>query len=250
MELTPAKTLREILRLRPRAIEALDIAIGPGFWHYLDRTFSEMCREKDLDPALLLHRISALSRVSDGSDWSITPVYDLVDHLAEDHLRFRERDLPGIEQQLAECNPSDFPPGFPLADFQLQFHSFKIDFLLHMNEEEEFLFPKALRTEAYVLHPDSHPETFRGNIGAYYDMLRTPDLEIKQMLAALRKKIAEEAAPSTPALDRIRNRVEDLESRAARHADLEVEVLLPKALEMERMLMRRSENAELAGEAN
>lgn len=241
-------SLREILRLRPRAIEALDIAIGAEFWNNLDRPLSNVCRDKALKPNVLLHRIATLPQVPGESDWSERPVYDLVDHLADDHRRFRERDIPGIEQRLAECDPSDFPREFLREEFQLLFRAFKIDFLLHMNEEEEFLFPKSLRTEACLQHPELPPETYRGSVSAYSGtILRTPEREIKQMLNALRQKIAEQIGPSTPALDRIRNRVEDLDSRASRHADLVIEVLLPKVLVMERKLNRRLEYPELTG---
>lgn len=248
MELSPTMTVREILRLRPRAIEALDIAVGPEFWNYQDRPFSELCREKSLHSRTLLHSIATLPGPIEEGKWSRAPIYDVVDHLVAEHGRFRDRDIPGIEKQLAECDPTDFPSEFPLEEFRLRFHSFKIDFLLHMNEEEEYLFPKALRTEACLRHPGMAPEPCCVSVDAYSgSILRDPEMELKQMLKSLSRMAAPETGPSTPALDRIHNRVVDLDDRVSRHADLEVQVLLPKVLEMERTLKRRIEDRELTG---
>lgn len=247
MDLSPTMTLREILRLRPRAIEVLEIAVGAEFWNYQDRPFSDLCRDRSLHAKTLLHSIATLPDPIEPGKWSKAPIYDVVDHLVDEHRRFRDRDIPGIEQQLAECDPEDFPPDFQLEEFRLRFHSFKIDFLLHMNEEEEYLFPKALRTEACLKHPGLAPESFCASVDAYSgSVLRNPELELKQMLKSLTKMLTLEAGPSTPTLDRIRNRMEDLDDRASRHADLEIEVLLPKSMEMERKLQCRIEDSEMA----
>jgi iron-sulfur cluster repair protein YtfE (RIC family) len=239
MSITLRTTLRDLLARRPRAVEVLEIAMGEGFWHDLDFSLAEAARDHALDPESLLRRLSSLPGTAPGSDFDRSPLYALLDFLTADHRRFREDDLPGLERMLAEAAPEEFGGGTLLEDLRASLHSFKIDFLLHMHEEEEFLFPKALRTEASVLHPELSSESFRGSVGAYSAvMLHTPEQQVKELAAALVRQ-AGEAVDLSPALSRFRERLEDFSARLVRHADLETRVLMPRALAMEKILHRR-----------
>lgn len=240
MSITMQTPIREILALRPRAVEVFESAMGSDFWGLLDLPLGEAARDQSVDPDALLRRLSSLPGTAPGTDFDRSPLYVLIDFLAEDHRRFRGEDLPGLERMLAEAAPEEFGGAPLLADLRASLHSFKIDFLLHMHEEEDFLFPKALRTEASVAHPDLSSEAFRGSVGAYSNvMLHTPEHQVKELVASLvRKAVAAGDAPST-ALDRFRKFLEDFADRLVHHADLETRNLMPRALAMEKVLHRR-----------
>lgn len=241
MAITLNSTIREILRERPRAVEVLEAAVGADFWNGLGFPLSDLGSDKHVDATVLLLRIQELPSTLGELDWSKAPLYELVDRLAADHRRFRETDLPLIERLLEDLDAGEATPGNPLEALRVEFHAFKIDFLLHMNEEEEFLFPKALRTEASIQHPQITPETFRGSVTAYSPvMLHTPEVQIKQLVVEMVARLKGPVTLATPALERLRAHLEDLEGRIIRHADLEIEYLLPRTLAQERALHRRA----------
>lgn len=232
--------VRDILRHRPLSVMVLDIASGEGFWHYLDNPLGDFCQARDLDPAALLYQLANLPATLPEKDWAQAPLYELIDRLAEDHRHFREKDLPHLERQLAQTEPAEFPPEVSLEDLRAAFHSFKIDFLLHMNEEEDYLFPKALRTEASVEHPALSAETFTGTVAAYpSNMLHMPEHQVKALAVDLLRKSAGSGEEPSPALERFRAGLEEFATRLVRHADLEAEVLMPRTLALEKRLNDR-----------
>lgn len=243
MSLSTGQTLREILRFRPRAIDVLQEASRSRFWQALDRTLEEFCRDSGWDPASLASRIEALPFDARDRDWTKAPLYHLVDRLTRDHHEFREQDLAGIERLLSAGDPTVFPEDYPWESIKREFHSFKIDFYLHMEEEEAFLFPKVLKTEASLFHPEMTPESFKGSVSVYSGtMLHTPEFELKEMVSHLRRKTGRGGAEvrSFPLLGIIDGLMVDLEAKLAHHAKLETEVLLPRTLEMEADLNRRN----------
>jgi iron-sulfur cluster repair protein YtfE (RIC family) len=192
MAITLQTPIREILALRPRAVEVFESAMGMDFWHVLDLPLVEAARDLAVDPESLLRRLSALPGTAPGVDFERSPLYVL------------------------------------------------IDFLLHMHEEEDFLFPKALRTEASVAHPDLSSEAFRGSVGAYSNvMLHTPEHQLKELAGSLVRKAGAAKSDPSSALDRFRKLLEDFADRLVRHADLETGNLMPRALAMEKILHRR-----------
>lgn len=240
MSLTLQTSLRDLLARRPRAVEVLENSLGGGFWRDLDRSLEEAARDHAVDPGSLLRLLDSLPGTAPDADFERSPLHLLLDFLALDHRRFRQEDLPELERMLSEAAPEEFGGGTLLADLRASLHSFKIDFLLHMHEEEEFLFPKALRTEASVAHPDLSSESYRGSVGAYSAvMLHTPEHQVKELAASLVRKAGSAGGPPSPAVDRFRKVLEDFAARLVRHADLETGILMPRALAMEKVLHRR-----------
>lgn len=242
MPITSETTLREALRIRPRSVEALEDAAGFDFWNHLDHTLSDFCNVLSLDREALLAKLGSLPQDPPDRAWSSLPLYRLVDRLVRDHAGFRGSDLPEIERLLFTGDASVFPADYPLEAVKAEFHSFKIDFLLHMEEEEGYLFPKVLRTEGSLNHPEIAPESYKGSVAAYpYTMLHTPELRLKEMISDLRRRAGWSRSPgeSYPLVREVEDRMESLEAKLVRHAGLETDILLPRTLQMEKKLDRR-----------
>lgn len=246
MRISPETTIREILRLRPRFVEVLGEKTGSEFWHHLDRSLAEFCDILSQDVTLLSARFTELPLDQSAMDWTALPLHRLLDRLTNDHADFREKDLPEIERLLFTPDPSAFPEDYPVQSMQTEFHTFKIDFTLHMEEEETFLFPLILRTEACVKHPDLTPETFKGSVSVYPGtMLHTPEMMIKKMASDLREKVGRRntGLKGFPLLEQIARKMQSLEIRLVLHADLETGILLPRTKVLEERLKRRSREA-------
>jgi hypothetical protein len=111
-----------------------------------------------------------------------------------------------------------------------------------MEEEERFLFPKILRTEACWLHPDLIPEVHIGlNRLLAPVMTDSPEEKLKQMISIILDNIQNQVALdpiSTPAAE-IHSHVQSLRNRLVAHANLETDVLYPRAIRMEKDLAAR-----------
>src|SRR5262245_34774468 len=134
MEFSPQTTIRDILHRRPRAVEVFEGTVGGRFWGFLDRTVEDLGAEASLSPDLLLRRLEELPGPGEGTDWTVSPLYNVVDRLMENHRRYRGTDLPELEKLIASIREQDFQGGFPLDRLRADFHAFKIDILLHMEE--------------------------------------------------------------------------------------------------------------------
>lgn len=243
MPISNDTTVREILRQRPRFVEVLADRTGFEFWHHLDRSLADFCNVLSQDATFLSARFSDLSMDPPGKDWNALPLHRLLDRLTLDHFEFREKDLPEIERLLFTPDPSVFPEDYPVQSIQNEFHTFKIEFTLHMEEEETFLFPLILRTEACVKHSDLIPETFKGSVSIYPGtLLHTPELMIKKMASELREKVGSRHAggKAFPLLEQIARKMQSMEIRLTLHADLETEILLPRTKVLEERLKRRN----------
>jgi regulator of cell morphogenesis and NO signaling len=236
-------TLRELIRSRPAGIGILEEMAGGTFWDRMDLTLSEFCRESDLSAEAVQHRIAGLPENPTHQDWPRLPLYSLIDFLTAGHRGFRARDLPEIHR-LLETLRLDFPAGQASLETLLgEFTAFRQEFSWHMEEEEEFLFPKILRTEASVRHPELYPEVFKGSIGMFSSsQLQEPEHRFHQIVTDLSERLrglvsdALHLATAKSAL----SAMQGYEARLKAHVYMECEILFPRALAMEASLLQRN----------
>jgi iron-sulfur cluster repair protein YtfE (RIC family) len=177
-------------------------------------------------------------------EWLAGPVQRLIDHLTETHREFRERDLPSIERGM-ECLLAE--PGLAseaLRSALPDFRTFRRDFHYHMEEEEAFLFPKILRTEASLRHPEAYPEVFKGSVSAFTEeMAHFPEEEFTALMEALERSLrasAQTVPPPGPAWEALLAEMSGCAAKLKAHARLESGILFRKAAEMERELRKRN----------
>jgi regulator of cell morphogenesis and NO signaling len=236
-------SLREAIRSRPLGVGVLEEEAGGAFWDRLDLTVGEFCREAGLDAGKVEHRLASLPERAERQDWPRLPLFFLVDYLAAEHRYFRARALPEVHRLLQELR-REFPSGHAALESLLgEFLAFRQEFSWHMEEEEEFLFPKILRTEASLRHPDLYPEVFKGSIGMFTpNQLQGPEHRFHEIITGLSERLRGlvsgtlHLAAAKTALAALQG----YEARLKAHAYLECEILFPRALEMEASLLRRN----------
>jgi regulator of cell morphogenesis and NO signaling len=235
-------TLREVIRSRPLAIGVLEEKAGASFWNRLDAPLEEFSRETDLDLAGLGHAIASLPENLERKDWAALPLYYLIDYLTSGHRLFRTRDLPEVHRLLDNLR-IEFPAGNESLETLLrEFTSFRREFAWHMEEEEEFLFPKILRIEASLRHPELYPEVFKGSIRIFSaQQLQGPEQLFHDLISDLSQRLnglvsdALDLAMAREALAAMHGHEASLKA----HAFLEMELLFPRALAMEASLLQR-----------
>jgi iron-sulfur cluster repair protein YtfE (RIC family) len=191
----------------------------------------------------LRSRISALPTNPGRQDWNGLPLYVLIDHLTANHRDYRRRDLPDIHRLLESLRLE--LPSYQEAVTGLlsELTAFRQEFAWHMEEEEEFLFPKILRTEASLRHPDLYPEIFKGSVSMFTQtQIHNPEETFHGLVADifLRLRAAVSDARQHPLIKETLGAIRVFESRLRAHTYVEAEILFPRALVMEAQLLQRA----------
>ena len=247
MNIESGTTLRNLIRFRPLAVETLEEYAGYRVWRQLDDSLEAFSESLGINLAAVLLQLGRLPPGPDHANWDEIPLYRLVDHLTAEHREFRERSMQEIRHLLYRHDVPPYPGGYLLKAIYQEFHVFEKSFLWHMTEEEDFLFPKILRIEACIRHPGLYPEIFKGTVGSYpLSELHAPEAGFRRMLVDVREKVRVKDPAAESAARGIEALLETLDSRIAAHARLEIDVLLPRALGLERELAARNSHGRLS----
>ena len=242
MFLSGSQTVKQILRQRPIAVEALEQALGARIWERMETPIATLCAAAGADSYALVEKLASLPPAPAEADWERKPAYWLVDRLIQDHVAFREIEMPAIMALLEEERMPAYPDGYVLKLLLQEFRHFQDDFSLHMAEEEEFLFPKILRTEASLRYPDLYSEVFKGSVRMYMPVqAHGPDEAFHDLIGGLNVRLRALTADlsGSTALKRTLSALEAFEQRLRAHIYIEGRVLLPRAVAMETSLMLR-----------
>jgi iron-sulfur cluster repair protein YtfE (RIC family) len=177
------------------------------------------------------------------SEWRSKSLNLLVDRLVEDHHSFRVQYLPQIESRLERLKAKLGPAPAPAVEALSDFRNFRREFAWHMDEEESFLYPKILRTEACLHDPDRYPEIFVGSITAFSSAhIQLPEEAFQVMFTSLSQKMR--ALPIDPlhadAMKEILPLLADFGHELASHTYLESMILFPWTAESEAVLRERA----------
>ena len=243
MILSSSQTLKQILRQRPLAAEALEREFGSIFWDKLEMPLSNLCASMGVDSHFLLEKLVALPVPPADTPWDKKPIYWLVDHLTLDHVAFRDADMPSILALMEEERMPAYPDGYVVKLLLQEFRHFQADFAKHMAEEEEFLFPKIMRNEACFRYPELGPQVFRGSVNLYLKLeTHKPEEEFKRMIVSIREKLRNQHIhrPTIELAQRAQTAMDGFALRLLAHADLETNVLFPRAGRLEQVLYENS----------
>lgn len=239
MEIDKATTLRQIIRSRPMAVEALEHAAQQEAWNHLDRGFSDFCEGLGLDHGRLKRALAAAEPARDESDWDAQPIYVLIDFLTQQHDRFRQVDLPSILHMLRQDGVPLFPDKYVFKLIEQEFLAFQDLFLEHIEEEETFLFPKVMRNEACFRYNGLRPEAYKGSVNLYLTARdRRPEEEFNRTLIGLKDKLRNLRVgdASSDRLGKVMLALGKLESLLGLHTGMENRFLFPRASRMEQEL--------------
>jgi iron-sulfur cluster repair protein YtfE (RIC family) len=238
-----APTIRQWLRKRPATAGVFEDLSGHSFWSRLDYTLAGLCLALNLDFEKARDRIAATEPAHAQEAWLSAPLYRLVDFLTENHAEFRAHDLPRMEHLLGVLRWELGLDSAPAEAAQRDFLLFRREFEMHMEEEENFLFPKILSTEACLRHPELYPEVFKGSLAMYPQaQMHLPEKAFLEMLASLTLKvrILPYAHSHGFHLEKILSEILSFGTRLQTHTGLEAEILFRRASAMEADLRKRS----------
>ena len=177
-------TLREWLAYRP-GVSRILARHGIDLCRDADLSLDEMCREKRLDPLLVMAELNRLARPPHcelGADWSVAPLGELCRHLEEIHHAFYQRELPRLAE-LASKVAAEYARSHPeTGELEQAFYRFRTRLEAHVEREQRELFPAVRRL--MELQPPAEPPDIAGLIDlleADHDYVDDELLRIRQL---------------------------------------------------------------------
>ncbi len=213
---------------------------GIKFYEYSDKTLEQVCVEKQLNVNTVIRRLESVEKGQQADQLKLNsyPIDLIIEYLKHNHYIFIKQKLPFIAR-LVEGIKSNESEGFAyMEDLKLVFPLFVEDFIQHIYHEEDTLFTYILNLnkalsghynpshlyyqmerhsiQKYAMDHDAHDDEMQGirEITKNYKTQTDCKLQIKVLIAELKS----------------------FEKELIIHANVENEILFPKALKLEQQV--------------
>ena len=236
MMISKKSTIKE-LTFENRYLEPVIERFGLKKFHW-DSSLEEVCLDHNQDPDFVVKMLYAFDDTESfpKEELSKFPITYIIEYLKKTHLYYLNKKLPEIELSISNLR-LQFSEEFPELDISENFFKeYKNDLTHHIENEEKELFPYIellynIR-ENIIARPAA--DFFKT-----YSILEFIDghHEVEDHLEDIRKDILS-YSPECPLLPFkiFLNQLNAFEKDLCKHAQVENEVLIPKALELENQI--------------
>lgn len=200
------------------------------------RPLEQACREKGLDPAVILAELDAArAEPSAGRDWTGAKLRDLIEHILRTHHDYLKRELPRLSERMATVRrvyAERYPDLVnPLASLLA---ALRDELEMHLRKEEMILFPFVQRAEAAA---DAGQPPTPPPFGSFANPIAVMEDEHEsagRALAGMRELTNGYLAPADACntFRALYAGLEELERDLHMHIHLENNVLFPRAMAM------------------
>ncbi|MFC3415891.1 hemerythrin domain-containing protein [Algoriphagus hitonicola] len=215
---------------------------GISFYQYPTQSLEQVCKKHKVNPRQLISELESWASRKEPTpeELYLNPIEVLVAYLKKKHYYFVRQELPFLSNMISGIVPD---PGFHslMADLRIMFPLFVQDFIHHIHEEESRLFKRI------ELLQDVEDGNF-----ALYDALKILEKDPVYKLAdaheihddemeGIRKLTSNYSLNSDAPLTMrvLYHELQNFESELIIHAQIEDELLFPKAVELEREAIRK-----------
>lgn len=211
--------------------------LGIHFYQEAEKTLDQVCQEKGLNPGKVFQHFELLRKNQDFDLAQLAhyPIEILVSLLRHSHQLFIKQKLPFLYQTIAEMDEHRFFNPDIARDLKLVFPIFAEDFIHHIFEEEDTLF------EYIQMLLESTRQI--GNPGYLFFMLKTKGIRTFSIhheahdneMAGIRSLTDNYKLPPDADLFAfiLFRELQDFEEQLRKHAQIENNLLFPKALQLE-----------------
>ena len=209
----------------------LDYCCGGG------KSLHEACLHADVQAEEILNRLRENTKhVSpDEANWTLAPLVDLTRHIRERHHRYVRKAIARVQPLLDKVEAKHGKNHSEIADIRRLFTEVGREMMMHMQKEEQILFPyidaleKATRAHGSVELPFF--QTVRNPIHA---MMKEHDAA-GELVKQIRKASSEYTAPADACTSHkaLYEALREFEADLHQHVHLENNILFPRAVELE-----------------
>lgn len=198
-----------------------------------DVTLDEACARRGLDRDEVIHALeqaeTSPSDPEDGLDLTTLTLGALVDHIEQAHHSWLRRELPKLRATIDKVIAAHGSKDVRLADLGASYHDLCTELDMHLQKEEQVLFPLIRMMERAGSRPDFHC-----GLSDPIGVMESEHENVGAMLEEFRKLTDGFRAPehACPTYHAMLDGLKGLEHELHRHVHEENNVLHPRALAM------------------
>lgn len=209
----------------------LDYCCGGG------KSLHEACLRADVPAEEILNRLRENSRdiSPDDANWTSAPLSDLTRHIRERHHRYVREAIVRVQTLLEKVAAKHGENHFEITDIQRLFTEVGREMIMHMQKEEQILFPYIDALEkATSAHSSVEPPFFQTVRNPIHAMMKEHDAA-GELVKQIRKASSDYTAPADtcPSYQALYQDLREFEADLHQHVHLENNILFPRAVEME-----------------
>jgi len=236
MNFNGATKVKQIAVADPRARQILEES-GVDYCCGGDKSLHEACMHADVSAEEILSRLRKNSESAgpDDGNWISAPLADLTLHIRERHHRYVREAIPRVGALLTKVKAKHGKNHPEIAEIEKLFVDLGKEMIMHMQKEEQVLFPyiDALERSASgngALEP-SFFQTVRNPI---HSMMKDHD-SAGELARQIRKTSSEYTPPADgcASYQALYRDLHEFEADLHQHVHLENNILFPRAVEME-----------------
>jgi regulator of cell morphogenesis and NO signaling len=236
MKISNETKVKDIALANPEARQILEDA-GVDYCCGGSKSLHEACLHADVPAEEILNRLRENSKhmSPDSGNWTSAMLNDLTRHIREKHHRYVRAAIPRIQTLLEKVQGRHGENHPEIADIQGLFSEVGGEMVMHMQKEEQILFPyiDALESAKNGNGPLEPPffQTVRNPI---HMMMKEHD-SAGELVRQIRKATGEYTPPveACTSYKALYQELREFEADLHQHVHLENNILFPRAVEME-----------------
>ena len=239
MSVTTAKTVRELALENPAATRVFE-KMGIDYCCGGTKSLEEACRAANLPIGQVLDSLEMAEQgarsVQKNHDWQMEPLADLIAHINSTHHKYTREELACLGplfDKVCSAHGNNHPE---LLDARTSFSGLSQELTMHMMKEEKVLFPYIVRMEeAVIQHEPVLPPPF-GSVQNPVSMMEHEHESAGNALRAMRQVSSGYTAPPDACVSyqTLYRALAEFEADLHQHIHLENNILVPRAIAMER----------------
>ena len=209
----------------------LDYCCGGG------KSLHEACLQADISAEEILNQLRENSKNTGPEDvnWMAAPLHELTRHIREKHHRYVREAIPRTQTLLDKVVEKHGKDHHEVSDIRAAFTEVGKEMIMHMQKEEQILFPyiDALERAASV-HESVEPPFFQTVKNPIHAMMKEHDAA-GELVKHIRSLSGEYTAPADAcaSFTALYQGLKEFEADLHQHVHLENNILFPRAVETE-----------------
>jgi regulator of cell morphogenesis and NO signaling len=216
---------------------------GINFFLYEQNSLEEVCRKFKINPQQLIDELERWASRKEPSteELFLRPIEVLVSYLKRKHYFFVRQELPFLSNMISGIQVENPVFAAILADMRMMFPLFVEDFIHHIHEEETTLFQRIkllheIEEDEYRL-VDALQILEKSPISVLSQAHEAHDDEMEGIRRLTKDYELPETAPVSMKV--LYHELQVFERELSIHAQIEDRLLFPKAMELEKEVLRR-----------
>jgi len=240
MSFNSAMKVKEIALSNPEAKRILEDA-GIDYCCGGAKSLHEACMHANVPADEVLKRLRENSEQA-GSEtlWVSAPLADLTRHIREKHHQYVRGAIPRVKTSLEKVKAKHGEKHREIGDIQMFFIRVGQEMIMHMQKEEQILFPYIDAVERAVNEKKKVEPPFFGTVRNPIQAMMSEHDSAGELVKQIRKASSEYTPPADActSFQALYQDLRQFEEDLHEHVHLENNILFPRAAEMEAAVLR------------